>query len=412
MRTATATRTHPWRAARRGRRAPARWASVLVISGGLVAALALPATPIAGSAQPEGAAAAAGPLAVYVSTSGIGHNDLADVATLRAGLGWDPGDPNSINSDWTAALDTVWNQVASEHPDAVFATGDMVGGFWGVDPDHTGIFGPVDTLPHRAQAVVNAGMAYEGAVRDEFRSHGLAVYPGLGDHEIGGFSHSGLVGPDAFVARAHWAWVAAWTRTFHHRPYYHVTLPGSVELWTLAPFRVRADGGLASAIGPGQLRWLARTLDDSTARWKIVQTEIPPYSSPGFHGWNTSETHLRNADEVYRTLAHGGVDLVLAAEFHAVDALQKRGVPEIIHGGALASGRVNYLTIDVYRSVLRITESWMAPGVVDRTTTLWGPSQTRRPPERITMTPGATVSGHMTVTHAGATFADGDLTLH
>ncbi len=140
-----------------------------------------------------------------------------------------------------------------------------------------------------------------------------------------------------------------------------------------------------------------------------MQSEIPPYSSPGFQGWHSSETHLRNADEVYRTLVHGGVDLVLCAEFHDVEALQKDGLPEIIHGGALASGRMNYLTIDVYRRVLRLTESWMAPGVVDRTTTLWSPSYDHRPAASITMTPGATVAGHLTVTHDGATFSDGDL---
>lgn len=387
------------------------WVAVLVTAFASVAALALPATPLAPGGRPAATAGAAGPLAVYVSTSGMSHNDIADVASIRRGVGWDPGDPNSIDDDFVAALDTAWSQIASEHPNAVFATGDMVQGFWGVDPDRTGIFGPVDTFRHREEAVLNAGMTYEGAVLGMIRAHGLVVYPGMGDHEIGGFDHRGLIAADAFQARAHEAWVRAWTSTFKRPPYYHVTLPGSVELWTLAPFRRRSDGRVTASIGPAQLAWLARSLDASTARWKIVQSEIPPYSSPGFEGWRTSGTHLRDADRVYRTLANHGVDLMLCAEFHAVDALQRRGVPEIIHGGALASGRVNYLTIDVYRSVLRVTERWMAPGTVDRSETLWSPSDRGRAPLHITMTPGATTTGHMVVTHAGATSSDGDLTI-
>ena len=70
-----------------------------------------------------------GPRAVYVSTSGIAHGDIADVKRLRAGRGWDPGDPNSINADWRAALDTVWDQIAAEDAVGVFATGDMVQGY-------------------------------------------------------------------------------------------------------------------------------------------------------------------------------------------------------------------------------------------------------------------------------------------
>ncbi len=242
METASAGSKQPRSGPRQRGRALTRWAAAIAVSGGLVAALALPAPPLPGAGRAAGAAAASGPLAVYVSTSGIAHNDIADVATLRAGQGWDPGDPNSIDSDWSSALDTVWSQVASVHPDAVFAQGDMVGGFWGVDPDNTGIFGPVDTFQHREQAVVNAGLAYEGHVRDEFQSHGLVAYPGMGDHEIGGFAHAGLIAADSFKAQAHGAWVKAWRETFHHRPYYHVDLPGSVELWTLAPFRRLPDG--------------------------------------------------------------------------------------------------------------------------------------------------------------------------
>jgi hypothetical protein len=390
----------------------ARAVAAAVAAAGLVAVPALTASSSDRLGGGSGTAAAAGPMATFVSTSGLTHTDIADVATLRAGVGWDPGDPNSLDDDWVTAMDTVWDQLASEDPDAVLATGDMVGGFWGVDRDGTGIFGPVDTLQHKAQAVIHAGHAYESTVRDEAAAHGLVLYPGMGDHEMGNFGTRGVLSPDRFPAQAHWAWVRAWTDVFGRRPYYHVTLPGSVELWTLQPFHQSADGSVSAVIGRAQRRWLTKSLDASTARWKIVQSEIPPYSSPGFTGFSTSGTHLLNAGQVYRLLARHGVDLLLCAEFHEVDALQRQGLPEIIHGGALGRGRVNYLTIDVYRQTLRITLSRMAQAAVDKTETLWMPSQRNRPALHITMPSGATVTGHLTVSHDGITSADGELVPH
>ena len=389
----------------------ARTVAAALAAAGLVAVPALTASSDRLGYR-SGTADAAGPLATFVSTSGLTHTDIADVATLRAGVGWDPGDPTSIDDDWVTAMNTVWDQLASEHPDAVLATGDMVGGFWGVDRDGTGIFGPVDTVQHKAQAVIAAGHAYEGTVRDQAAAHGLVMYPGMGDHEMGNFGTRGVLSADRFPAQAHWAWVRAWTDVFGRRPYYHVTLPGSVELWTLQPFHQSADGSVSAVVGRAQRRWLARSLEASTARWKIVQSEIPPYSSRGFTGFSTSGTHLLNADQVFRILAHHGVDLLLCAEFHEVDALQRHGIPEIIHGGALGMGHVNYLTIDVYRRTLRIALSRMAQAVVDKTETLWMPSQRNRPALHITMPPGATVTGHLTVSHDGIASAEGELVPH
>ena len=233
----------------------------------------------------------------------------------------------------------------------------------------------------------------------------------MGDHEIGDFGHNGHIAPDRFKARAHWAWVKTWTQVFGHAPHYHVSLAGGVGLWTLQPFRRDAGGGIRAAIGPKQRTWLAKSLDASPDRWKLVQTEIPPYASAGFTGRGTSGTLLHNADQLYRLMARHGVDLVLGAEFHDVDALQRRGLPEIIHGGALAGGSVSYLTIKVYRQTLRVTVSRMAHATVDTSETLWCPSTRLRVPAHIALTPGATVTGHMEITHAGATYADGDLTL-
>jgi hypothetical protein len=231
----------------------------------------------------------------------------------------------------------------------------------------------------------------------------------MGDHEIGDLNHAGHTSAGAFKARAVTSWISAWTRTFGHNPYYHVLLPGNVELWTLQPFMQDADGGISAAISPAQLRWLTNSLDSSTATWKVVQTEIPPFASPGFTGNNTSGTLLHNAHQLQTILSQHGADLVLCAEFHDVDALQRQHVPEIIHGNALTGGNLSYLTIDVYADVLQIDVSRMAQGIVDRSQLLWEPSARKRPPWKVIMVPGATVTGHMTVTHDGVTASDGEL---
>jgi hypothetical protein len=168
------------------------------------------ATSVAGSATR--------PLAVYVSTSGIPHADVADVERLRAGKGWNPGDPNGTNRFWRRAIDHVWHEIAAQQPNAVFATGDMVRGYWGVDVSHTGIFGPVRTFAQRAAAVRHAGNAYEGTLRRTYARHRLTVYPSMGDHEMGGLPGSGRLRRGTFRARALRAWVSTWSRNFHRPP--------------------------------------------------------------------------------------------------------------------------------------------------------------------------------------------------
>src|SRR5690242_21105151 len=77
-----------------------------------LALLAVPPSPVAGSKASAAQDVTATPLATFVSTSGITHADVADVAFLRAGHGWDPGDPNGITDEWRSAVDTAWDQIA------------------------------------------------------------------------------------------------------------------------------------------------------------------------------------------------------------------------------------------------------------------------------------------------------------
>ena len=130
---------------------------------------------------------AAEPLITLVSIPDFINADVGDVKGIdRAGyLGWDPGDPNSINAYYRETLNVVLDQVASENPDAVLVAGDEVNGHWGVDYDQTGIFGRVNTHEQRLDALRNAGSLYYRQWKDRFAQRGLPVYPAVGDHEVG-----------------------------------------------------------------------------------------------------------------------------------------------------------------------------------------------------------------------------------
>ena len=80
---------------------------------------------------------------------------------------------------------------------------------------------------------------------------------------------------------------------------------------------------------PAQLRWLRRTLDGSSARWKIGALHHPPYSA-GVHG---SDGAVRR--HLVPALRRAGVRLVLAGHDH--DYQRSRpidGVTYVVSGGA------------------------------------------------------------------------------
>jgi len=90
-----------------------------------------------------------------LTRTGTGQIDIGDTR-LRAGSGWDAGDPVSTNDVYERAIDVILDEVEAEHPDSVLVAGDLVEGRWGRDVDGTGIFGPVRTLTEKRRAVLNA----------------------------------------------------------------------------------------------------------------------------------------------------------------------------------------------------------------------------------------------------------------
>lgn len=110
--------------------------------------------PTVGPARPAAAAKKSDkPTGVYVSTSGIPH---ADVGDYRQSPHWRPGMPTGISVAWRRAIHTVIRRIAAEEPDAVFHTGDMVEGRWGIDREGAGVFGPVRTRAQRRRAISRA----------------------------------------------------------------------------------------------------------------------------------------------------------------------------------------------------------------------------------------------------------------
>jgi 3',5'-cyclic AMP phosphodiesterase CpdA len=159
---------------------------IALLAGAAFAGLALLGIATTTNAQEESLGAAQ-PSLTLVSIPDFVNADVGDVRGIRrpGDLGWDLGDPNSINDHYRNTLNVVLNQVASENPDAVLVAGDEVMGHWGEDTSHTGIFGPVNTYQHQKQVLRNAGRFYYGQWKDRFAQRGIKVYPAVGDHDIG-----------------------------------------------------------------------------------------------------------------------------------------------------------------------------------------------------------------------------------
>ncbi|MGH8868085.1 MAG: metallophosphoesterase family protein [Actinomycetes bacterium] len=369
----------------------------------------------------EPADAAEEPRSVYVSTSGVPHADIADVKALRAGRGWDPGDPNSITPSWRTAVDRVTGQIASEHPDAVFHTGDQVEGRWGIDVDHTGIFGPVGTETQKKAAVTAAGNAYYGEMKRSWAARGFTngvdFFPGVGDHEIGDMGratdHVGLIGPHSFKYRAFETFLGAWARSYtasgtkytsrprgsqHEGTAYAVRL-GDLLLVTVNPMWKRQDG-VHARIGGAQLEWLDTRLAAARAhgvRHILVQCEIPVLDPNRVSGSSEILLEGRRDSAFWKTLVRHRVDVLLAAEFHDMTTYTNDGTTpvQVVHGASMRHARANYLLIREYPKRLEL-ELKQLTGTVTDTDRLWQ-TDTSRPPRALQMSPGATVVGTMTI---------------
>ena len=390
-----------------------RIATVLVAT---LAAVALIAAPL--DAEPQLHVLAAGsrsgePDATFVSTSGIPHHDIGD---LRASRYWRKGMRNGINRSWRRALDTTIGQIAAEQPDAVFHTGDMVSGRWGIDVDGTGIFGPVGTLAQKRRAIKRAAALYYGQNKRRWADHGLDPYFGVGDHEVGDMPSSGVFGPKRLQSRAAPTWRNAWARAFTddgdryawHPPYgqhrktaYATMIGNDVGFVSLDPF-ARRDDGMHARIGTVQMRWLDETLRDLRqrgARHLLVQCETPALGPN--RGSRSSRLVLENGAQLWRLLDRRGVDVLLTSEFHEVTTRTDGGETpvQVVHGAQLYHATANYLVIRTFHDRIELELKRMTGKKTGRRRF---PTVNRpRPIDGIRMYRGAQVVGTMTIHRDG-----------
>lgn len=354
------------------------------------------------------------PTGVYVSTSGIPH---ADVGDYRQAPHWRPGMPTGISPQWRRAIHTVIRRIAAEEPDAVFHTGDMVEGRWGVDRTGAGVFGPVTTRAQRRRAINRAGDLYYAQMKQRWAAHGLYPHFGLGDHEVGDIGSAGSVVPATRRYRALPTFRRTWARHFtddgtkyrlhptagQHQATAYAARLGDVGLVTLDPID-RTPTGTRVRITRRQLRWLRDAVADLRARgarWVIVQCEIPALGPN--RKFRSSGLTLDGGRRLWRALDELDVDLLLSGEFHDMTARSNDGrTPvQVVHGGLLQQAAANYVVITTFRDRVELQLKRMT-GRVAATTEIWAPSL-HRAPQPVTISPKAKRVGRLTI------HADGSL---
>jgi hypothetical protein len=361
-------------------------------------------------------ASAAERTARVVSTSGVLH---ADVADYRRSAWWRTGMPRGINGSWRTAIDTVIGQIASERPDAVLHTGDMVEGRWGVDIDDVGVFGAVDTFTRQKRGVRRAANLYYTQAKEHWARHGLSPLYAIGDHEVGDVGRSGEITTSDFRYRGLSAWRYSWAKHFtgngtrfdRHPPsgqqrntaYASVLGGGNVGLVTLDPIAKWHDGTHVRISGV-QLRWLDETLAEFTDRGVehlIVQCEVPALGPNREFG--TSSLELENADDVWDVLVAHDVDLLLSGEFHDMTTHTNGGAApvQVVHGGTMRHARANYLVIDVFDDGHIELALRRMSGEVTGTGRIRAPGHVRAW-NKLQMTSGAEVVGAMRIGPRGA----------
>jgi hypothetical protein len=353
-------------------------AAVVVVAVGLSAWLLAPGEvdPVVGAVPrpvvPVAKLADTGevPIFTFVSMPDFLNTDVGDTR-VRAGQGWDPGDPTSINSAWTRALDVILDEVQAEEPAAVLVAGDLVDGHWGMDVEPaTGIFGPVGTQQERLTAVTNAGALYYRQWADRFEERGLRALPALGDHEIGDNPWPAGSFKHAAVPTFKQAWADAFTKTsagghrYSMRPVgtafedtaYAVRIANTLFV-TVDVFRPTADGVDVTVTG-AQLRWLNRLLGRMRTKGveHIVVQGHTPVLGPVRARHSSALTMTGGADTAFwRLLDRHDVDLYLAGEMHDMTTLTADGVVQVVHGALATWGEANYLVGYVYADRIELT---------------------------------------------------------
>jgi hypothetical protein len=342
------------------------------------------------------------------------NTDIGDTRA-RAGAGWDPGDPTSINESWRRALDVILDEVQAEEPAAVLVAGDLVDGHWGMDvAPATGIFGPVGTRQEQLAAVTNAGALYFGQWASRFRERGLRALPALGDHEIGDNPWPAGSFALAAVPTFKKAWADTFTRTpagVHRYPMRPVGTPfedtayavriANTLFVTVDAFHVGTRGVRAGVWG-SQLRWLDGLLGNARRNGveHIVVQGHPPVLGP-VRARHSSKLTMRGGAEspFWQLLDRHDVDLYLAGEMHDMTTLTADGVVQVVHGALATYGQANYLVGRVYDDRIELTLKEFTGARTDKDT-LWNTDR-RGPARGIQFHRGPVTVGTMVIDKTG-----------
>ncbi|HEU4365016.1 MAG TPA: hypothetical protein VFT13_06070 [Candidatus Krumholzibacteria bacterium] len=333
----------------------------------------------------------------FVSAPDSWNSDIGDV---RKAVGWDPGEPNSINHAWRGAIDAVLDEMALRKPRFALVAGDIVQGEWDEDLDGYGTFGMTADLIGKRRAIRAAARTYYPQWRAPFSRHGLRVHAALGDHEIGD-NWWDEPSERAVVA----TYKSAWSNRFTYRPstgrFVYSSHPptrtqhartayafrsGPALFVSVDAFHQRPDGVVHTEVVGSQLRWLRRVLArarrDPLIRFVIVQGHAPALRAERQVG--SSDLRIRGGESsrFWRTLETHDVDLYLCGESHAISTANRGGVEQVVHGSTLSFATFNYLTVAVSPTRLALT---LRRAPLTRTSTArlwqvgdWRPSATLR----------------------------------
>ena len=383
------------------------WVVLAVVASLGVGAVATKVGP-----QPAVASAAGeAPLFTFVSMPDFLNTDIGDTR-LRAGRGWEPGDPNSLNASWLRAVNVILDEVETESPDVVLVAGDLVEGHWGIDSDGTGIFGPARTRSQQLRAVTNAGNLYYGEWAKRFRDRGLQVLPAVGDHEVGDNPWPAGSFKLAAVPTYKQVWARNFTRAgagnrYAERPVgtafedtaYAVRMANTLFV-SVDVFRATRDV-LKPTVSGGQLHWLDGLLGRARADGvtHIVVQGHAPVLGPLRSRASSRLTMPGGAKSAFwQILKRHKVDLYLAGEMHDMTT-HTDGVVQVVHGGLSSVGDANYLIGAVYadRIELRLEE---LTGSITDSRRLWHTS-TKRPARGVSFLRNAATVGTMVIDKSG-----------